>query len=387
VILIIKKILYQIIYIILRFISNFNFINNKKLPIKGTYEDIFEAISEIDNSKITTLSNEKLMNLSPHKLEFSDSYVNLNFKNPKLFVAEFQNARVLSDYGIVLTPNHKLIHEVSPYHHNYSKYHPAMFKFKFQKIRKLKGKFAVLTTGSHQRYYHWLFDILPRFNILDVMKTKVDGYIINNKYKFQKEYLDLIGINENKIISPKVNGYIEIENLVVPSLPGNIGIPTLKSCEYLRNKFSKYKQKYDQKKRLYLSRKDALTRRVLNEVELIETLKYYNFEFIELSNISIKDQINLFSNSEIIVGPHGGAFSNIVFCEENTNIIEFMPVTYTSYCFLIISKLISLNHKILQCKTIYNKPSRKNFKIYNKHDIYVDIGQFLTLLSALHTTS
>ena len=46
-----------------------------------------------------------------------------------------------------------------------------------------------------------------------------------------------------------------------------------------------------------------------------------------MSNFSFVDQVILFNNAKKIVGLHGAAFANLVFCKPKTNIIEMRPDT------------------------------------------------------------
>jgi capsular polysaccharide biosynthesis protein len=72
-----------------------------------------------------------------------------------------------------------------------------------------------------------------------------------------------------------------------------------------------------------VSRRDAKIRFVSNEAELGETLSRFGFEMIVMSEVSLADQINMFSSAECIVGPHGAAFANLAFSKEGSTFIEF----------------------------------------------------------------
>ena len=44
-----------------------------------------------------------------------------------------------------------------------------------------------------------------------------------------------------------------------------------------------------------------------------------------MSNFSFADQVVLFNNAKEIIGLHGAAFANLVFCKPKTKIIEMRP--------------------------------------------------------------
>ena len=58
----------------------------------------------------------------------------------------------------------------------------------------------------------------------------------------------------------------------------------------------------------------------MNEIKSF--LKSKGFKIFKLSNLDFKEQINIFNNAEIIIGPHGAGFANLVFCKKNTKVIE-----------------------------------------------------------------
>jgi capsular polysaccharide biosynthesis protein len=70
---------------------------------------------------------------------------------------------------------------------------------------------------------------------------------------------------------------------------------------------------YTSDKKIYITRNDALTRRVVNEQEVIEELTKIGFEIFSLEGLSIVDQAKLFSMAKIVVAPHGAGLTNLDF--------------------------------------------------------------------------
>ena len=55
---------------------------------------------------------------------------------------------------------------------------------------------------------------------------------------------------------------------------------------------------------------------MINEEDIIDELKSKNFMIIDTKNMSIFEQIDIFSSAQIIIGPTGSALTNIIFCSE-----------------------------------------------------------------------
>lgn len=101
---------------------------------------------------------------------------------------------------------------------------------------------------------------------------------------------------------------------------------------FIRNLFLE-NMKYDiiPGKRIFITRKNSesyhsgvLKRYILNENEIMEKLKEYNFEFIQLEDYSVYDKIKLFMQSETIISSHSGCLTLLLFANYKTNVIEIL---------------------------------------------------------------
>jgi capsular polysaccharide biosynthesis protein len=70
-------------------------------------------------------------------------------------------------------------------------------------------------------------------------------------------------------------------------------------------------------RRIFITRKDAPSRRLLNEDEVFGMLRaaYPDLERVSLAVLSLQEQIALFEEARLVVGPVGQAFRNLLFCE------------------------------------------------------------------------
>ncbi len=214
--------------------------------------------------------------------------------------------------------------------------------------KKIKGKVLSLLTGGggNSNYWHWLFDVIPRFYIIDNYNSdlNIDFYLFPNlDEKFQKETLDILKISENKRLSSKEYRHFETDQIIVTAHPYNIlNDPMVDSLnipnwifDFLKKKFlnqtiKNQSLKKNYPKKIYINRKDAtvkLLRYIINENEVEENLKKKGFTSLTLSDYSFTEQINLFNNAENVVGLHGAGFANIIFCRPNTKILELRPDT------------------------------------------------------------
>lgn len=122
-------------------------------------------------------------------------------------------------------------------------------------------------------------------------------------------------------------------------------------CRFLRENFLPYADKFKVglSQRICVSREYTDHRQVTNESEIIALLKGYGFTTVKLEELSFIDQISLFCNAEVVVGPHGGGLGNLVFCSKRTRLIELFPAA-TADAFFRLSKVVELGYYFLRSR-------------------------------------
>jgi capsular polysaccharide biosynthesis protein len=179
---------------------------------------------------------------------------------------------------------------------------------------------------------------------------------------FQYETLAMLGIGKEKIVASNENHnfHIKAETLYVPSLAGPLDVPTNFQINFLRSLYKKYLKQRNPEKRIYLSRKKVGTRNIVNEAELINALKIYQFEVVECEERSVADQAQLFSEASIIISSHGSALTNLVFCNPGAVVIDIFNESHINPCFWFISQINKLNYHYLCGRPIKIDNNRKN---------------------------
>jgi len=252
-----------------------------------------------------------------------------------------------------ITKNWELIHDISFSYAGGKHIHAIKNNIfdRFQNSRKpitINGNiFSLLSGGGpHNNYYHWLFDSLSRLKILQEsnFNEKVDFYYVPNYSKFKKESLLCLGIQEEQIIDSKNIPHLIADSVIATNHPNRLPVPYW-ICEFLRNSFLQDRNtNLKNDRRLYISRNKARNRRILNEKKLFELLSKLGFEFLYLEDLSFKEQVNFFSESNTIISPHGAGLANLVFCKPGTKIIEIFPPNSYSNIFENISRNVGLNY-------------------------------------------
>ncbi|ADG08958.1 DUF563 domain-containing protein [Caulobacter segnis] len=82
-------------------------------------------------------------------------------------------------------------------------------------------------------------------------------------------------------------------------------------------------------KKIYVSRLGSLKRILVNEAELEAALAARGFAIVKPEALSVREQVALFHQADVIVAPAGAALANVLFCRPGAKIIELQPSNFT----------------------------------------------------------
>jgi capsular polysaccharide biosynthesis protein len=309
-------------------------------------------------------------------------------KSPVSFVAVLKNGRVCGKYTFVLSPSYKLLQDVS-FEFNGMHLQPINKKRAFRKWKSRPSQYfpetlAVLTFPSAHNYFHWMFDVLPRIELLRQSGIRIDRFVMNRQWilPFQDETLSALGIQNEKLIDCQVN--LQAKRLVVPSFVNHYllkhrtyvkphVIPKW-ACDFLRKEFLHISNRdcSESNEYIYISRENALYRKILNEEELIKHLDAFGFIKVTLESMTVAQQIQLFSCAKVIVAPHGAGLANLVFCKPGTKVIELFSPKYMPAYYWMISNHVHLDYYYLVNNVEKSSHASSNFA--------VDIERLLELI-------
>lgn len=172
-------------------------------------------------------------------------------------------------------------------------------------------------------YFHWLIETLPRIRLIEGYhkKTGMKPTIIipRDPPQWMCESLDLV-VSDTFKIRPASSRLYQPNQTIVTSRAEI----TRKDCDWLRQRVLGCSPiDRDNGNRIYISRANARDRHVINERELIEELEKYGIKRYALEELSVVEQADLFAGADLVIGPHGAGFSNLVFSEHATVIELF----------------------------------------------------------------
>ncbi|SDM88587.1 DUF563 domain-containing protein [Bacillus sp. OK048] len=354
-------------------------------PPRGYYGRTVDFISNFDDKTGTAMYKRipiqrTVMKNEPKGVEA----INWQYhpQIPRQFVACIPWGRVWGRNGSVITPDNKLLWDVSfEYNLTPTKHHIFNLK-ELSPITYTIETLAVITFQVSFNYFHWMFDVLPRLELLRKSGIAYDRIVINRGIHYKEEYcqfqdesLQLLGIAKDMLIECQPDTHILAKQVIVSSMAGYTAHVPKNVCQFLRNEFLAKVQirKKSHEKRIYISREDAPHRKVVNEKEVFSVLEKYGFKMVTLSTLSFIEKIELFNTAEVIVSPHGAGLTNLIFCNPGTKVVELFTPTYLMPCFHIISNHMELDYYGLIGEEVPPETDRST----HKDPIVIDIDKLI----------
>ncbi len=164
---------------------------------------------------------------------------------------------------------------------------------------------------------------------------------------FVKESLDLAGYTDRVLFLE--DGVYQFEQLHLLSRLSPSSLPSPIAIQWLNDTLKIPKRSH--RRRTYVSRADANYRFVTNEQAVQRMLADYGFETVVLSDYTLEEKIQIFQESDVVLGCSGAGFSGIAFMEPTSTFIEFFQENNFADCFYNIAAIKNLQYGFLIGKT------------------------------------
>jgi len=245
-------------------------------------------------------------------------------------------------------------------------------------VRRLPGRcLSIASDFSSRNYSHFIMDTLPRIELARISGYALSGFdwfITGAPNSYCLSLLRMLGIEDRKIVQPEDGVAIEPAVLVAPTLPGTRrGMPRW-AADFLRSRLSSTSPAL---RRLYIPRS---SRKPVNDDRLIEIAESYGFEIYRPEN-DPDGQIKAFAAAAVVVGAHGAALANLVFCRPGTRVLELVPTDHVFPYYFAIAEAADLEYAYLAGESLAMRADNEIGP--SPFDFQIDEGSFREAVSAL----
>jgi len=242
----------------------------------------------------------------------------------------------------------------------------------YQRRPRTGIKEGILLSCDHDfNYFHWLIECLPKLLLVDSLQEFKESPLLIPKglHKNLEAALEKANVNNRPVIRLDCGVAYHVKRLIFPSalsrvvdrymgelvLDGDIVLShkwVSKVGRQLRAGMQSGKKPW---RKLFLTRRKGL--RSLGNLEEVEhMLLEHEFEMVELDNVSLEFQIELFSQAAIVVAPSGASLTNMLFCQPGTKVLLFMSNHEITnfYFWPQLGDIAGLNTEIIAGERLYN---------------------------------
>lgn len=277
------------------------------------------------------------------------------------FVSVVENARIIGSKGVPLSEDDQIIADCLAPPYNVTRrskiaIRSALWDMGLRDFRhqcttpRMSLNTAVHLFPSYPNYYHWTAENLLKLHMVlqygEEYGTYPDILVPKNRPEWIDDSLDIYDY-PGKIIGVGADA-VEVDKLIVPNFPD----PTIEELEALRDRMfdnTSINSESDSPRRLFVARQDATIRRVRNYDVVRSVLSNYGFKTVIPSEYTVSEQIHLFNDADVIIGPHGAGLTNLIYASD-TSVVELwsnkLSTTFERLC-----ETLEFSHHRLQCES------------------------------------
>lgn len=279
---------------------------------------------------------------------------------PRPFVAEFRNADLVGPAAIGHLAKHGFILDTSP--GDVSTLMGSLGNWEALFAGRLpsfaRGGVAeydcacCLVNIWSSNYFHWVIEGLTRLEGLRhyerVTGRKPVLIIDDNAPQFVLDSLEMMGFRERVV--PWRSRMARAERLVVPSFRRLEGRTSAKALDVVRAavRIGIPEHAPAPLRNLFVSRRKAARRRVLNEREVLDGLGRWGFEPVVLEDLTFREQVALFSQARCVVAPHGAGLTNMLWSDA-ASIVELFGATVVP-CYFTLAHALGSRYACVSVK-------------------------------------
>lgn len=216
-------------------------------------------------------------------------------------------------------------------------------------VEPVPGAVAVLGGQRDENYFHWWIDVIARCWLIHNSPYRgcriVTGRLTED---FQHESLRLLGQSVLPLTRPfqRFGRVVSTRGLTHGSSQSIVPQVT-EFSQWCRRTLKLTPSA--QRRRLFLSRRAARTRCLVNEEEVLAALGD-ELEVVELEAKSVEEQAALFCEADVVVAPHGAALTNLLFCPQATAVIELVDEQAPPHTYRRLASLLGHPYIAVGCK-------------------------------------
>lgn len=248
-------------------------------------------------------------------------------------------------FGWLIYNKNQVIKESLPY--GISDGTPLPHYILYQRKKILKINRAASIRYNWMNYWHFYNDILGQLYLLDQSGFDKEIPLIApescQKLPYVKEFFNTDFAKKWKWIFQDKQTKIQLKETYVCKTISNV-----REHFVFAKTFFIANTNGGSKRKIFITRSKQRGRCISNYAEIIETLESLKIEIIDCDKISLQEQINIFSEANLVAGIHGAGLTNIIHrYPQPCTLIEIFPPDLIPPHYYWLSRQLGFNYYAL----------------------------------------
>ncbi|MFT5923081.1 MAG: capsular polysaccharide biosynthesis protein [Paraglaciecola sp.] len=308
------------------------------------------SLEKANEQRILTLRPElKVTSVGPNIINRPQKKIDVTL--PPVGLYQFLNCQIsmlsrafkVDDKKIIIEKVHTISDKITKYSKGHLIHH---YQNKLAIVRKEPANSlykGILINGYYdQNYYHWIIDTLSQLQYINELPEKYNDFPIlishmSEKIRSIKELISLFNIDRKILYLPSTNDYV-VRDLLIISSPNRSCFRMIGSARqmadytYCRRENINYIRDLVLRqfvgsstlsaKKIFLS--PSMKHRKYNQESVFNCLEVFGFVKINPEQMGLLEQAIIFNSAEIIVGPTGATWTNLIFAKAGTKALSWM---------------------------------------------------------------
>jgi hypothetical protein len=306
---------------------------------RGFYSVLAEMESGVVSGRMVVKSQPLPSLPSPSLIDLAG--MGQNGRQPwPIFWSHQRGARLVGASLAPLNDEKKLMLEAA-YGTEFCQTDPAYNYILLPPATRLQGAWTSLIGRFSTGYYHWMTDDLPRLALLGEFPPETQILLRGPLRGYQKESLRMLGLLDR--VRETSERHLIVEDYYFSAPTSMTGCTNPYAIRWLRDQYLPLMSGMETPRKFFIQRRGK-TRGIINQEEVAHHYRAKGWAVVDLEEMSLAEQIALFHHAEEIVGEHGAAFTNLIWCRPECRVMELCADNFLNGCYEGISLSLGLVH-------------------------------------------
>lgn len=310
-------------------------------PLAALYREFTSpfSLADLNSPSTSTLMPAKLINVDPPIAEIGHNRCPIidNFALPEVSINYLPRA-IVTRTGSVIYKDHHLIAETveGSYSDNYLTDINGTAFYNPKEIQDSDEVVICINRNSVWNYSLFLSEmallalICAMNSAVEDLRTPIffQTFMSEQTIRARQDLLAHFGITEQRLFTPAAPlvRYRGVVLVKVNERYKNFRVSQIMPYVSAKLKFELATPSPSDTKRLYVSRQSSSSRSVKNFDELVTSvLQPFNIRAVELDNMPVAQQINMFTKADLVIAEHGAGLVNAMFMRPGSILVEVVP--------------------------------------------------------------